>query len=389
MSDSLEKDDYILDIYKKKLSKFEIDELCDLNIKKIYYYKKDKEIDFENLFYSPSKLKYMFDHEYRYITSRDEHINYRYKFEDILGKGAYGDVIRCIDYKDFINVAIKINKNASYYYESYINELKILKLVKNSEYCINYIDEFKFRGHNCIVMKLYSSNLLGTKFKNFNLEGKIIVLKNVLKALDYLQSKYIIHGDLKPDNILFKNNIETDYSCVLGDFGLSKIKHDEKVNYRCNIQTIWYRSPEIFFKIPFNESIDMWSYGILFYELLFNINLIRTKKDEDLLLNIVYLIDVPEEKYILSDYRILNYFSSYKNKWVLNKNTTHDNKIMLPNASKKLKIDAIFNLNKYNYHICKIILFIVRKCLNYDSKLRYTPNELLNFININFKKMFQ
>ena len=142
------KDIKLLDLYLKKLSKFEKDEVLKLNIKKIYYYFKDNDIDL-GLEYNDNNMKILFDENYRYKTKTKNHIKYRYEILCHLGKGSYSDVVKCIDHKKFTKCAIKISKNHESYISSVYSEINILKICKNNKYFVNFINDFKFRNHYC------------------------------------------------------------------------------------------------------------------------------------------------------------------------------------------------------------------------------------------------
>ena len=96
-------------------------------------------------------------------------------------------------------------------------------------------------------------------------------MKEILGALDYLSSlsPKIIHYDLKPQNIMFcKGKVK------ILDFGLSRQidnEHSKIALSNQGIGTYWYLPPESFNdKNPdISEKVDIWSAGVIFYEMLF------------------------------------------------------------------------------------------------------------------------
>jgi serine/threonine protein kinase len=101
---------------------------------------------------------------------------------------------------------------------------------------------------------IYTSSI-DDKTKNY-------ILKQLIKGIKNIHQKNIIHKDLKPDNILLKN----DLSLCINDFSLS-----EKVafsNKECCAKL--YRAPEIYKNEKYSNKIDIWSFGVIMYELMFN-----------------------------------------------------------------------------------------------------------------------
>jgi dual specificity tyrosine-phosphorylation-regulated kinase 2/3/4 len=356
------------------LTKFEKDELKALGINDIYYHKNES-INLSNTPYNIQAIQLLYDINYRYNIYRNHHLYYRYKILNNLGRGSYSNVVKCNDYMTKSECAIKIYISKQHYQASFENEIKILKMVRYNKYNIHFIDSFKFRGHNCIVTNLYGKSMLSINFNKLILKDKLNIFLDITKGLEFLKIKKIIHGDIKPENILLTNN--SNNNAVIADFGLSILKSSPKIQYRYNIQTIWYRSPEIFFKIPFNESIDMWSFGVIFYELMFNNILISTKTDSDLLLNIANILDIPDDNYINSDYRISLYFHLADNKWILNKFHNIKNRIIFPGRNDKL--DNPVN-NPYNEEVSDKLIELIKKCLVYDMNKRVTPLDARQFI---------
>lgn len=86
--------------------------------------------------------------------------------------------------------------------------------------------------------------------------------KQVIKAVEFLHENNLIHRDIKPENILLTKNDKVK----LCDFGCCV---DIKQGYRetfCG--TFEYMAPEIIKELPYNQAVDIWSLGILLYELL-------------------------------------------------------------------------------------------------------------------------
>ena len=98
------------------------------------------------------------------------------------------------------------------------------------------------------------------------------IIASIAKGLDYCHKKGIMHHDLKLENILVKTNAAGVVNRVkLADFGLSRKTSDKLVAGIDSRGTIAYASPEMLKKGQiFNERIDSWAIGVIFYYLLMN-----------------------------------------------------------------------------------------------------------------------
>ncbi|XP_041654836.1 SRSF protein kinase 1a isoform X2 [Cheilinus undulatus] len=135
-----------------------------------------------------------------------------------LGWGHFSTVWLAWDIQAKRFVAMKVVKSAEHYTETAVDEIKLLRSVRNSdpddpkrEMVVQLLDDFKISGvngtHVCMVFEVLGHHLLKWIIKS-NYQGLPLpcvksIIKQVLQGLDYLHTKcQIIHTDIKPENIL-------------------------------------------------------------------------------------------------------------------------------------------------------------------------------------------
>ena len=113
----------------------------------------------------------------------------------------------------------------------------------------------------------------GTLFENlkknnyhFTEKHAAKIMKQIAEGIKYLHQYGIIHRDLKPENISITRQNNFDEIKIM-DFGLSKIlaSTEKMVSYS---GTLKYMAPEILSGKPHNKEIDIWSMGVILYNLL-------------------------------------------------------------------------------------------------------------------------
>jgi dual specificity tyrosine-phosphorylation-regulated kinase 2/3/4 len=65
-----------------------------------------------------------------YLIVVGDHLSYRYEIIDILGKGSFGQVVRCIDHKTGVLVAVKIIRNKKRFHQQALVEVNILQKLR-------------------------------------------------------------------------------------------------------------------------------------------------------------------------------------------------------------------------------------------------------------------
>uniref|UniRef100_A0AAY4B6F0 non-specific serine/threonine protein kinase n=1 Tax=Denticeps clupeoides TaxID=299321 RepID=A0AAY4B6F0_9TELE len=144
--------------------------------------------------------------------------NGRYHVVRKLGWGHFSTVWLCWDLQRKRFVALKVVKSAQHYTETALDEIKLLKCVRDSDptdpkrqRVVQLIDDFKISGvngvHVCMVLEVLGHQLLKWIIKSNYMGLPLVcvksILRQVLQGLDYLHAKCkVIHTDIKPENIL-------------------------------------------------------------------------------------------------------------------------------------------------------------------------------------------
>ena len=95
--------------------------------------------------------------------------------------------------------------------------------------------------------------------------NEILHISELILSIEYLHNKNILYRDLKPENIL----ITKDNHIKLCDFGLAK--ENDSYNFRAKTfcGSLIYISPEMLYKKGINNKGDIYSIGIIIYELFY------------------------------------------------------------------------------------------------------------------------
>lgn len=231
------------------------------------------------------------------------------KFDELtpvrfLGKGSYGEVVRCLCDKTSREVAVKMTKSDRAYRLAAEKEIVALQLMQGSPHAVQYIRHYEYNGALYIVCELIprtlhkQATLLHDAYRAF-IKGNtkdtrwVEFIRRTIyaccAALAELHSKGFMHMDVKPDNVMVRGTSELGKP-VLIDFG-SVRRISENKYY--NVQSLWYRAPEVALEYPYTPKADAWSVGCLLIELVFGQALFRVRNVCELVSKIKRMIGLP------------------------------------------------------------------------------------------------
>lgn len=225
----------------------------------------------------------------------------KYEKIEFLGEGQFATVYKARDVETNNIVAVKkikvgtrqeaqdgINRTA-------LREIKLLQELHHNN-LIGLLDVF---GHMSNVSLVF--DFMDTDLEIIIKDNTIILttaniksyILQTLQGLEYLHLNWILHRDLKPNNLL----VNCSGVLKIGDFGLAKLYGSPNRINTHQVVTRWYRAPELLFGAKqYSTGIDMWAVGCILAELLLRVPLFPGESDLDQLTKIFGVFGNPTEE---------------------------------------------------------------------------------------------
>lgn len=193
----------------------------------------------------------------------------QYQLIEELGRGGFATVYRALQPQLNRQVAIKV------LHPEFIRDERALRRFKREAVAVarlthpNIVAVYDYgeqEGHAYLVMEYIAGGTLKARLggKPLPYADALAVVRAVGSALDYAHSKGVIHRDVKPGNILYTD----DGRIVLSDFGIVRLADDESSLTRGVIGTPQYMSPEQALGREVDGRSDLYSLGIVLFEML-------------------------------------------------------------------------------------------------------------------------
>lgn len=190
----------------------------------------------------------------------------RFDIKEILGKGSQGIVYLAQDSSLNRDVAIKSvrlqdnNDNV----EHLLAEAKTVSQMQHS-HIVSIFDVGTFNHQPYLVLEyVKGQSLAHVMHKGLSIDKAMHLMRQILSGMATAHAANIIHCDIKPANILINQNGDAKIT----DFGLSHLAHHKNNNYEGLVGTPKYMAPEYIETQQHQKVSDVFSLGLLFYEML-------------------------------------------------------------------------------------------------------------------------
>ncbi|CAN6616237.1 serine/threonine-protein kinase Kin28p [Trichomonascus vanleenenianus] len=229
--------------------------------------------------------------------ARNEETMKRYTKEKRVGEGTYAVVYvgHQIDTKRRVAIKmIKVSEFKDGMDMSAIREIKFLQELRHKN-CIELLDVFSSDTNLNLVLEYLPADLemlIKDKSITFSQGDIKSWLLMTLRGLHHCHRNFILHRDLKPNNLL----LSPEGYLKLADFGLARAFPNPQEKMTPTVVTRWYRAPELLFGARhYTGAIDIWSVGIIFAEMMIRTPYLPGSSDQDQLVVTFQALGTPTE----------------------------------------------------------------------------------------------
>ncbi|ONK78744.1 uncharacterized protein A4U43_C02F21970 [Asparagus officinalis] len=202
-------------------------------------------------------------------------LDYEILWEDLtigeqIGQGSCGTVYHALWYGS--DVAVKVFSKQEYSDDvilSFRQEVSLMKRLRHPNILL-FMGAVTTTQRLCIVTEFLPRGslfrLLQRNTTKFDWRRRVHMALDIARGVNYLHhcNPPIIHRDLKSSNLL----VDKNWTVKVGDFGLSRLKHETYLTTKTGKGTPQWMAPEVLRNEPSDEKSDVYSYGVILWELV-------------------------------------------------------------------------------------------------------------------------
>ncbi|MBI2799592.1 MAG: protein kinase [Gammaproteobacteria bacterium] len=193
-----------------------------------------------------------------------------HRFVRLIGQGGFSRVYLAERLHDGAAVVLKVidtqHLDEPVIIQRFVREAELIAAIDNP-YVVKVYDQGFTSDYGYIAMEFFQHGDLKQRLEaGLTVAAAVAYMRGIAHGLQAIHACDVIHRDLKPGNIMFR----ADDSLALADFGISKRLHDTHDLTVASgvVGTPSYLSPEQAMGAPVDARTDLYSAGVIFYELL-------------------------------------------------------------------------------------------------------------------------
>ncbi len=194
----------------------------------------------------------------------------RYEVVRRLGAGGMGEVYEAVDRNINRRVAIKILKeefDTEDFRDRFLREAQAAAQLDEHPNIVKIIGAWKFKGRPFIAMEYIAGSSLAqiiARAERLAVPRKLEILEELCAGLAWAHAGGVVHRDIKPGNVM----IDGRGHVKIVDFGIAKSDSWDGTSQQIAMGTPCYMSPEQLRRLPVDSRTDMFSTGVVAFELL-------------------------------------------------------------------------------------------------------------------------
>lgn len=201
-------------------------------------------------------------------------LDYEILWEDLtigehIGQGSCGNVYHALWYGS--DVAVKVFSKQEYSDDvifSFRQEVSLMKRLRHPNILL-FMGAVTSPQRLCIVTEFLPRGslfrLLQRNISRLDWKRRVHMALDIARGMNYLHhlNPPLIHRDLKSSNLL----VDKNWTVKVGDFGLSRLKHETYLTTKTGKGTPQWMAPEVLRNEPSDEKADVYSFGVILWEL--------------------------------------------------------------------------------------------------------------------------